>query len=306
MQIEIFDYMVLYGRGAASVGEQLGKTKQEAQEIIDTFFKSFPSVKNWIDSSIKQVHEKGYVEDVAGRRRRLPDAQLPKYQIIDNNLTSGDFNPFIGCTNRSNITPLITKYQKKCDAIKYFRDYERIKKEAEAENIEIHSNTGFIAQAERQAVNAQIQGSAASLTKAAMIEIFKDKKLRDLGAYLINTVHDEILIEAPEAVAEEAAERLCEVMINSAKPFVPNIPMAVDPEIESCWYLSQYKVQIVDKFKSLVTGNAKKNVAAMSESDAFEYMCTEYCESTRSQIYELVKSFLHYIPEDVDINYRSL
>nr|DAE18946.1 MAG TPA: DNA polymerase [Siphoviridae sp. ctiOl67] len=36
---------VLYGRGAASVAEQIGKSYQEAQDIIDQFFKSFPKVK---------------------------------------------------------------------------------------------------------------------------------------------------------------------------------------------------------------------------------------------------------------------
>ena len=71
--------MVLYGRGAASVGEQIGKSKEEAQEIIDKFFKAFPKVKKWIDESISSAHKYGYVEDVAGRRRRLPDILLPKY-----------------------------------------------------------------------------------------------------------------------------------------------------------------------------------------------------------------------------------
>ena len=41
---------ITYGRGAASVGEQIGKSKEEAQEIIDKFFKAFPKVKEWIDN----------------------------------------------------------------------------------------------------------------------------------------------------------------------------------------------------------------------------------------------------------------
>lgn len=36
---------ILYGRGAASVGEQIGKTREEAQEILDKFFNAFPTVK---------------------------------------------------------------------------------------------------------------------------------------------------------------------------------------------------------------------------------------------------------------------
>ena len=49
----IYDNVVLYGRGAKSVGEQIGKSKEEAQKIIDNFFKSFPKVKEFIQKTIK-------------------------------------------------------------------------------------------------------------------------------------------------------------------------------------------------------------------------------------------------------------
>ena len=74
----MFGKVVLYGRGAASVGEQIKKSREEAQEIIDKFFNAFPSVKKWIDQSIETAHKKGYVEDVAGRRRRLPLFPRPR------------------------------------------------------------------------------------------------------------------------------------------------------------------------------------------------------------------------------------
>ena len=226
---------VLYGRGAKSVGEQIGKTTEEAQEIIDKFFKAFPKVKTWIDSSIESAHKNGYVVDIAGRRRRLPDAQLPKYDIKSVNKSNKDdlFNPFIGCKNRPNteLLKLYKKYEDKCSKIKYAKEYEKIQQEALAEGIEIHSNTGFIAQAERQAVNSRVQGGAASLTKTALIDIYYDKELRRMGGYLINTVHDEILIEAPDQYMNEAADRLIAIMVNAAKKYVSSVPMSCDPYI---------------------------------------------------------------------------
>ena len=45
---------LLYGRGANSIGEQIGKTFKEGQEIIDKFFRLFPKVHRWIDT----IHEK--------------------------------------------------------------------------------------------------------------------------------------------------------------------------------------------------------------------------------------------------------
>lgn len=292
-----------YGRGAASVGEQIGKSKEEAQEIIDNFFKSFPSVKKFIDESIKSAHEKGFVTDIAGRHRRLPDAQLPQYQIkYIKDIDKGKFNPFICCDDRidDSINNLIEAYRAKCEKIKYAKDYEALKNEALSKGIEIHSNTGFIAQAERQAVNSRIQGGAATLTKCALLKIFYDKRLRDLGAYLINTVHDEILIEAPEECSEQAAKFLIEDMVESAKEYVTNVPMSCDAYNVNAWYVDEYFSIIQKEFKKLLENG-------LSPEEAFEIECEERCESTRSQIYEIIGGFLKdKIPAGVDITYKSL
>lgn len=75
----------MYQRGAASVAEQIGESYDQAQKIIDDFYKGFPKVKKWIDDTQAFCKEFGYVEDVWGRRRRLPDIKLPKYTIKDKN-----------------------------------------------------------------------------------------------------------------------------------------------------------------------------------------------------------------------------
>lgn len=302
---------VLYGRGAASIGEQIKKSRDEAQEIIDKFFNAFPDVKKWIDESIESAHKNGYVEDVAGRRRRLPDILLPQYSIELKDKDKGGllFNPFLECDDKVDeaSNKLIKKYIDKCSAIRYSKEYEKIKEEALKEGIIIHNNTGFIAQAERQAVNSRVQGGAASLTKTALIDIFYDQKLRDMGAYLINTVHDEILIEAPDKYMKEAAARLTEIMKISAKKYVPNVPMDCDPYITNAWYLEEFTVLVRSEFKNLLSGDPEKGKQPMEPMEAFEYVCKQRKESTRSQIYEIVKGFMNgYIPENVDINYKSL
>lgn len=301
---------VLYGRGAASIAEQIGKSKEEAQEIIDKFFNAFPAVKKWIDESISNAHKYGYVEDVAGRRRRLPDIMLPQYSIDfeDKSKTGILFNPLLECDDKIDeaSNKLIKKYQEKCANINYYRDYNKIKEEALKEGIIIHNNTGFIAQAERQAVNSRVQGGAASLTKTALLDIFYDQKLRDMGAYLINTVHDEILIEAPARYMKEAANRLVEVMINSAKKYVYNVPMSCDPYITNVWYLDEFAVLVRSEFKKLIAGDPDKGKPGMDPMEAFEYLCSIRKESTRSQLYELVGKMLPSVPENVDISYVSL
>ena len=64
---------IMYGRGAHSIAEQLGITIREAQNYIDDWFAAYPSVQPWINQTIREAHEKGYVTTLYGRRRYLPD-----------------------------------------------------------------------------------------------------------------------------------------------------------------------------------------------------------------------------------------
>ncbi len=83
--------------------------------------------------------------------------------------------------------------------------------------------------AERQAVNTLIQGSAADIIKSAMLAVHGDEELRNLSARLILQVHDELVLEAPEAHAEAAGRRVAELMTScSAADMALSVPLAVD------------------------------------------------------------------------------
>jgi len=87
--------------------------------------------------------------------------------------------------------------------------------------------------AERMATNAPIQGTAADLLKMAMIAL--EKKLTDhaRGARMLLTVHDEIVIEAPEPVAAEVAGIVKETM---ERIYPLAVPLAVDAHWGKSWY----------------------------------------------------------------------
>jgi DNA polymerase-1 len=98
---------------------------------------------------------------------------------------------------------------------------------------ELHSrNNQLSSQARRQAVNTVIQGSAADIIKMAMVQAHKDKPLKELEARLILQVHDELIIEAPEANIEAAGARLKEIMQNVAKL---DVPLKVDMGVGKNW-----------------------------------------------------------------------
>jgi DNA polymerase-1 len=97
----------------------------------------------------------------------------------------------------------------------------------------LHSrNQQVVSQAKRQAVNTVIQGSAADVIKLAMLAAHKDEALRELDAALLLQVHDELLLEAPEAMAPKAGDRLVELMqdVTSLR-----VPLKVDMGVGKNW-----------------------------------------------------------------------
>jgi DNA polymerase-1 len=100
-----------------------------------------------------------------------------------------------------------------------------------------HRNYFFKSEAERQAVNTRIQGSAADITVAAMLAIEYDEVCRELGVRILNQVHDEIVMEVPTENAEEAAPRVAYLMENPYGEDDPalSVPIPVDMKIVSRW-----------------------------------------------------------------------
>lgn len=93
----------------------------------------------------------------------------------------------------------------------------------------LSANGQTAAQAQRQAINTVIQGSAADIIKLAMLSVAHDAELRRLHAGLVLQVHDELLVELPEAGAREAGARVARLM-ESVRPggIKLSVPLVVD------------------------------------------------------------------------------
>lgn len=242
-----------YGMGPSTLAKRINKTNQEAQEIFDNFFKSFPKVEELINSSKEFLRANGYVEDWAGRRRHLTDYFLNPYEASyadPEALIAKTFNPILGCENRPLIDDKLTTWVTRARATRNNKDFEALAKDAAKEGIILTANTGRIAQAERQCLNARIQGSAASLTKLAMIQIHNSPELKEIDAKLVMTIHDEVMLECPALYAEQASEILPRIMIDAAAPYI-DVPMKCDPAVESRWYTGEYAVAVQSEFKKL-------------------------------------------------------
>lgn len=91
------------------------------------------------------------------------------------------------------------------------------------------------AEAHRQSLNSVIQGSSADIMKLAMIEIYRDPRYKELDCHMIITVHDELIMEVPEANVKVGAELLVSTMKRVGHSLI-DLPMSVDAEVNEYWY----------------------------------------------------------------------
>ena len=166
------NFGILYGQGPHGLSATADIPYMRAKEFIDHYFESFKGVKKYIEATIEEAKEKGFVETLYGRRRYLPEINSSVMQVRK--------------------------------------------------------------AAERMAVNTPLQGTAADLIKVAMIEIakvIKDKYNKD-EVRMILQVHDELLFEIKDNLAEKAAQEFKNIMEQGIKL---KVPVVVDIKMGKNW-----------------------------------------------------------------------
>lgn len=272
---------IMYGMSTPSIAAQLKCDIKEAEEIKSGFFKEFPNVNNWIVDTQLFAKKNGYVEDVWGRRRRLPDIQRPRFEATNTKVEFA-FNPLLESSgiNRDANTELVEEYLVRLNRSRGKKETDSIKQQAEKDNIKIRDNSGFVAQAERQCVNARIQGGAASMSKRAMINVYNNEELRNLGFKLLIVVHDEIIGECPEENKERCKELLSQVMIKSALPEV-TVPMKCDTDDFGSWYYDVYSAEVKKEYSKLCE--------EFNQNEAYNILLNNHTESTQATINEILE-----------------
>lgn len=165
------NFGIIYGQSAFGLSQSLGIPRKEAALIIDEYWKQYPSIKTYMNTTINSAKELGYVQTLMGRRRYLRDINSANFTV-----------------------------------------------------------RGF---AERNAINAPIQGSAADMIKVAMINIFnRMKREAHLKSKMILQVHDELLFDVYKPEIELMKQLVKEEMEN-AMPI--NVPVVAEAGIGNNW-----------------------------------------------------------------------
>jgi DNA polymerase-1 len=70
---KVANFGIIYGISSFGLSQRLNISRTEAKDLIDGYFRSYPSIKAYMDHSIQVARENGYVTTIKGRRRYLPD-----------------------------------------------------------------------------------------------------------------------------------------------------------------------------------------------------------------------------------------
>lgn len=241
-----------YGRSVPSIAEQLYGTRndmdddektKEAQKVYDSVLNAFPKLRKVMLDTQNFARKHGYTETILGRRRHLPDMRLPEFEFKP---LPGYVNPDVDpldpstLTNKSEIPiRIINQLTQEFKNYKYFGQIAKRTRELyEDEHIRVINNRPKINDAIRQCLNGVIQGSAADMTKLAILKLSRNQEWKAIGGRLLIPVHDELLCEVPIENWERGGEILKEMMLEAAS-FLP-FPSKCDVTTSLRWYGLEY------------------------------------------------------------------
>ena len=164
------NFGIIYGITIFGLADRLEISREEARQLIDGYFETFPKVKEYMEKAKEEARSKGYVETLFHRRRYLADI----------NSANGTVRGF----------------------------------------------------AERNAINAPIQGSAADIIKVAMINIHRRFKSEGMRSKMILQVHDELNFSVYPDEKEKVERIVIEEMQNA---FHMQVPLVADSGWGSNW-----------------------------------------------------------------------
>lgn len=246
---------ITYGRSVVTIADQLYSHEpwsdeekvKKAQNVFDSVLNAFPALRKLMINAQNCAKTHGYVETIFGRRRHIPDMQLPEFEFKP---MAGYVNPDIDpldistLDNQDSIPQrVVDKLYKELTSYKYFGQVaKRIRQLAEEDHIKVINNRFKIQEASRKCVNSIIQGSAAEQTKLAMLLIDNDPEWNALGGHVIIPVHDELIAEVPIENWEPCAKRLSQLMCDAASflPFASKCDVTVSYRWNGMEYPCKY------------------------------------------------------------------
>ncbi len=78
---KVVNYGLAYGMEAYGLGQRLDIPTEQAREILDSYFETFPNVKTFMDETVREAKERGYTTTIFGRRRQITELSSDNFRI---------------------------------------------------------------------------------------------------------------------------------------------------------------------------------------------------------------------------------
>ena len=169
-QAKVVNFGIIYGMSGFGLAKQLRVNNRMANEFIQRYFAKYSRVKAYLEETLQQAREQGWVTTLMGRRRQTP---------------------------------------------------------------QINSSNRIVRQeAERSAINTPLQGTAADIIKAAMLEVESAMQGANLSGTMLLQIHDELLFEVPRAELADTVRLVRRVMEGVVRL---KVPLTVDLRVGENW-----------------------------------------------------------------------
>ena len=169
-QAKVVNFGIIYGMSGFGLAKQLRVNNRMANEFIQRYFAKYSRVKAYLEETLQQAREQGWVTTLMGRRRQTP---------------------------------------------------------------QINSSNRIVRQeAERSAINTPLQGTAADIIKAAMLEVESAMQGANLSGSMLLQLHDELLFEVPRAELADTVRLVRRVMEGVVGL---KVPLTVDLRVGENW-----------------------------------------------------------------------
>jgi DNA polymerase-1 len=168
------NFGLVYGMGASALAASLGVSVGEGERLLAQYFKTFPKIRDYLESSVETALAKGYAETILGRRLAFDKEAL----------ASPNARGELG----------------------------------------------------RIAKNMPIQGTSADMTKLAMVRVH-ERLVDDFGATagLVNTIHDELVVECAHGDGDAVAAAVREEMADAHRTLLKVVPPLVEVNVGPHW-----------------------------------------------------------------------
>jgi len=223
-----------YGGSAFTIHQNEGIPLNEAYKIENAFKELHEGLYTWGNKVFEESVKKGYIESADGWKLALPKfEEFKEYKNKVEAITKEEWQFY-----KQGKLDVKKFYEEKEKGNKYDYKFPKSVKFYKSKKTEVSQFFKLKSEYQRLCLNNPVQSRSAHQLKLATTMIFEwiisNNYINKIK--IVNTVHDEIILEAPENLGEIVKNKLSECMIEGGNYYLTNLTIKADANIGNSWY----------------------------------------------------------------------